>query len=171
MLSYTFTAISDATVIALNLGDEAANTYYIDDICVVYPETTDNCLPLNNNGFETHDTGSNTFSSWTYYNQNNGSSFGVTMDTAKVYSGSKALVARTTTNTLSYQLQMASPSFYTLSGGTYRFKIWIKADSADVNTIQFSLRNAASPFNSETQYTTSASRIGKEWMQVTYEFK
>ncbi|WP_373550052.1 endo-1,4-beta-xylanase [Haliscomenobacter sp.] len=171
MLSYTFTAISDATVITLNLGDETANTYYIDDICVVYPETTDNCLPLNNNGFETHDTGSNTFSSWTYYNRENGSSFGVTMDTSKVYSGSNALVARTATNTLSYQLQMASPSFYTLSGGTYRFKIWIKADSANVNTIQFSLRNAASPFNSEAQYTTSASTIGKEWMQVTYEFK
>lgn len=171
MLSYNFTAISDATVITLNLGDETANTYYIDNICVVYPKPTDNCLPLNNNGFETYDAGSNTFSSWTYYNRANGSSFGVTMDTAKVYSGSKALVARTATNSLSYQLQMASPSFYTLSGGTYRFKIWIKADSADVNTIQFSLRNAASPFNSETQYTTSAKRIGKEWMQVTYEFK
>lgn len=170
-ISYSFTAISNATVITLNLGDETANTYYIDNICVVYPKPTDNCLPLTNNGFETHDAGSNTFNGWTYYNRANGSSFDVTMDTAKVYSGSKALVARNPANTLSYQLQMASPSFYTLSGGTYRFKIWIKADSADVNTIQFSLRNAASPFNSETQYTTSANRIGKEWMQVTYEFK
>ncbi|WP_421795987.1 endo-1,4-beta-xylanase [Haliscomenobacter sp.] len=170
-ISYSFTAISNATVITLNLGDETANTYYIDNICVVYPKPTDNCLPLTNNGFETHDAGSNTFNGWTYYNRANGSSFGVTMDTAKVYSGSNALVARNPANTLSFQLQMASPSFYTLSGGTYRFKIWIKADSADVNTIQFSLRNAASPFNSETQYTTSANRIGKEWMQVTYEFK
>jgi len=171
LVSYTFTAISDATVITLNLGDETANTYYIDDICVVYPKVTDNCLPLTNNGFETHDAGSNTFNGWSYYNRGNGSSFGVTKDTAKVYSGSNALVARNPANTLSYQLQIASPSFYTLSGGTYRFKIWIKADSANVNTIQFSLRDAARPFNSETQYITSASRIGKDWMQVTYEFK
>lgn len=171
MLSYTFTAISDATMITLNLGDETANTYYIDEVCVVSPKPTDNCLPLTNNGFETHDAGSNTFNGWSYYNRGNGSSFGVTKDTAKVYSGANALVARNPANTLTYQLQIASPSFYTLSGGTYRFKIWIKADSADVNTIQFSLRNAASPFNSETQYTTSANRIGKQWTQVTYEFK
>lgn len=170
-VSYTFTAISDATVITLNLGDETANTYYIDGICVVYPEATDNCLLVSNYGFETYDAGSNTFSNWIYYNQANGSSFGVTMDAANVYSGSNALVARTTANTLTYQLQIASPSFYTLSGGTYRFSIWIKADSADVNTIQFSVRDAANPFNSETQYTTSASRIGSEWMQVTYEFR
>lgn len=170
-ISYSFTAISNGTVITLNLGDETANTYYIDNICVVSPKPSDNCLPLTNNGFETHDAGSNTFNGWTYYNRGNGSAFGVTTGAAKVYSGSNALVAHNPANTQTYQLQIASPSFYTLSGGTYRFKIWIKADSADVNTIQFSLRNAASPFNSETQYTTSASRIGKEWMQVAYEFK
>jgi len=169
-ISYTFTAIDDNTVITLNLGDESANTYYIDDVCVVYPDASENCLAVDNNGFETYDPGSNTFSDWTYYNQGNGSSFGVTMDAEDVYEGSNALVATTAANTQTFELQIASPSFYTLEGGTYLFKIWIKAETADANTIQFSAREAADPGSTETQYTTTASTIGTEWTQVTYEF-
>lgn len=171
LVSYNFTAISDATVITINLGDETANTYFIDNICVIYPDAEDNCMPVDNNGFETYSAASNTFNGWTYYNQGNGSTFGVTTETDNVYAGQNALVANTAANTQTFQLQIASPSFYTLEGGTYRFKIWIKADSANVNTIQFSLRDAANPFSSETQYTTSATTIGGDWMQVTYEFR
>ncbi|HOY14193.1 MAG TPA: endo-1,4-beta-xylanase [Saprospiraceae bacterium] len=169
-LSYTFSAISDMTIITLNLGDETANTYYLDELCVIYPDLTDNCEAVANGSFETYDANSGTFANWTYYNRGNGSTFGVSTAENNVYEGANALVAKTTAGTETYQLQIASPSFYTLKGGTYQFKIWIKADSAAKNTIQFSLRDAASPGTTESQYTTSATTIGGDWMQVTYQF-
>ncbi|HKK73499.1 MAG TPA: endo-1,4-beta-xylanase [Saprospiraceae bacterium] len=170
LVEYNFTAIDDSTVITLNLGDATANTYYLDEVCLIQPETLDDCAAVDNSGFETYDEGSGTFSGWTFYNQNNGSSFGVTMSGNEVYQGSNALVATNAAGSQTFDLQIASPSFYTLAGGTYRFKVWIKAEQADANSIQFSVREADDPFNSESQYTTTASTIGGDWMQVTYEF-
>ncbi len=169
-LEWTFTANEAATRIVLDIGAEV-NTYFLDDMFLAGPGgTADDCQLVDNGGFETYDAGSNTFAAWTYYNQGNGSSFGVTTDDADVYSGTNALVANTAAGTPTFQLQIASPSFYTLSGGTYRFQLWIKAATPDANTIQFSVRDAADPFNTEEQYTTSATAIGGDWMQLTYEF-
>ncbi|MTB50373.1 endo-1,4-beta-xylanase [Lewinella sp. W8] len=170
LVEYSFTAIDDSTVITFNLGDATANTYYIDEVCVIAPETLDDCAAVDNSGFEAYDAGSGTFIGWTYYNQNNGSSFDVTMEVGNVYAGANALVANNAAGSQTFDLQIASPSFYTLAGGTYRLNVWVKAAQADLNTIQFSVREAADPFNTESQYTTSATTIGVEWMQVTYEF-
>ena len=169
-VAYTFTAISDRTIITLNLGDETANTYYIDDVCVIYPDPADNCMPVENGSFEHYDSASNSFSSWTIYNQGNGSGFDVTMDSTEIYEGMQALAASTAANTQTFELQIASPSFYTLTGGTYQFNIWIRAEKPDSNTVQFSLRDANDPFNSETQYMTTVNTVDDEWMQVTYQF-
>ncbi|MBC6994903.1 endo-1,4-beta-xylanase [Neolewinella lacunae] len=170
LLEYRFTAIDDSTVITLNLGDATANTYYLDEVCLIQPETLDDCAAVDNSGFETYDEGSGTFAGWTYYNQNNGSSFGVTMDGDDVYEGANALVATNAAGSQTFDLQIASPSFYTLAGGTYRLNVWVKAATPETNTIQFSVREAGDPFNTESQYTTSATTIGGDFMQVTYEF-
>lgn len=170
LLNFSFTAIDDNTVITLNLGDATANTYYLDEVCLIQPTTLDDCEAVDNSGFETYDAGSGTFAGWTYYNQNNGSSFDVTMEGNNVYAGANALVANNAAGSQTFDLQIASPSFYTLAGGTYRLNVWVKAAQADLNTIQFSVREAADPFNTESQYITSATTIGGDWMQITYEF-
>lgn len=169
-VSYSFSAIDDETIITMNLGGEMANTYYIDDVCVISPAPSDNCLSVMNGSFESYDSESNTFAGWSYYNQLTDSSFTLTTDSSSVYEGFNALQAHNNAGSQTWELQIAGPSFYTLQGGTYQFKIWIRAETADSNTIQFSLRDAMDPFNSETQYITTPSTIGDDWIQVSYQF-
>ncbi|MBK8389141.1 MAG: carbohydrate binding domain-containing protein [Saprospiraceae bacterium] len=67
-LSYVFTAQYSSTRITLNLGGTTANTYHLDDACVISPTVAPQaCTPLANGNFESV-SAPNMFTGWSYLN-------------------------------------------------------------------------------------------------------
>ncbi|MEL6945195.1 MAG: carbohydrate binding domain-containing protein, partial [Bacteroidota bacterium] len=169
-LSFTFTAQSETTTIALDLGQDA-NTYYLDDMFMEGPPAVGSvCTPVENGGFEDYNDTDGTFTGWSFYNQGNGSSFGLAVNPDNVYSGNNALRADNVAGTERFLLQLASPAFPTVTGQDYTFTIWIRAETPNTNDIQFSAREGEDPFNTETQFMTTANTIGGDWMELSYVF-
>ncbi|MBK9492393.1 MAG: hypothetical protein IPO07_29105 [Haliscomenobacter sp.] len=130
-----------------------SNTYYLDDMSLRgLRGGAANCQLLDNGDFEMYNPADSTFNSWTYFNQNGGSSFGVaTGDNA--YDGNSALRAINAGGIARWGLQVGTPAFPTVNGQTATLNMWIKARVPNANFIQFSTRDGNAAV--EGQYTNS----------------
>ena len=89
-LTWKFTANEQMTRIVLDLGAQV-NTYYLDDMSLRGPAGgAANCQLLDNGDFELYNPSDSTFTSWAYYNQNGGSSFGLLRDRGEEGQGQDA---------------------------------------------------------------------------------
>ena len=162
-LSYVFTAQYTSTRITLNLGGTTANTYHLDDACVISPTVAPQaCTPLANGNFESV-SAPNMFTGWSYLN--GASNFSISND--MVHGGSSAMQAANPGMTNSFNVQVLAPAFPTVVGLEYTFKIWIKALNNNTNTIQFAKRDGSG--GNENGYTTTGT-IPSQWTELSYTF-
>ncbi len=159
-LSWTFTANTATTTIALDVG-QFANTYCFDDMYMefqapVNPPSSD-CSLLPNGDFESG-TGS-TFTNWTALN----GTFTEGTAAGEFYNGSRAVKA-TTTGGNPWDYQLASDAYITTIGQSYTFKIWAKAASSGTE-IRFSTNAQVGNEQYSGNYT-----ITDTWTQLSWTF-
>ncbi|MDT0648647.1 endo-1,4-beta-xylanase [Autumnicola edwardsiae] len=162
LLSWTFTANSAETGIALDLG-ASAMTYYLDDAQFYDP----NAEPEETEGSDTYPVNGgleegegDEFTGWGKYN---GASLLVqTTDPENVRSGDRALQA-TGEGQNAYSTQFVSDPIPTTVGEEYTMSAWIKAESSGGN-IRYSTNAAAG-----AQYSGDF-EIGTEWTRYTWTF-
>jgi endo-1,4-beta-xylanase len=162
--SWTFTANTALTEVALNLGQNP-NTYFVDDteFAVTPPPSG-----LQNPDFELG-TG-DVFTNWV--KQNGASSFVQTTTAGEFHKGVrglKAIVTGTQSNAPNpWSVQLISTPISTVVGKTYIFKIWAKTAT---NITPSEIKLTVNEFLGNNQiYTLASQQISDTWTQYTWSF-
>jgi GH35 family endo-1,4-beta-xylanase len=165
-LSWTFTANTTATKIALDLGQSNV-VYYLDDMEMLGttspPIVLTNHLP--NSSFE--DGSGSAFTNWTALNA--AGSFGETTVPTEVKVGSRALKVISSISDASnpWQVQIGSPFLNTPVGKNFSYSIYIKVASG-TGKVRLS---TVSPLANYSAYAYSAlTDVGTDWQKVTLSF-
>jgi hypothetical protein len=158
--SYTFTANSPTTLIALDMG-KSAGTFIIDGVELVAGEKA-LPLPSNNSALLNGDleVGSgNDFTNWT----KNNNSAGITAEVNDVLSGSRAAkISNAAPGPEEWRTQFVSVGFATTVTSSYTASVWIKGDPVE---IRFSTNPGGSGQQYAGNYTASS-----QWTKYSWNF-
>jgi GH35 family endo-1,4-beta-xylanase len=155
--SWTFTAATAMTDVALNLGQNA-NTYFVDDL-----ELVANPVGLQNPDFEIG-TGNN-FEDWV---KNGAATFSQTTTAGEFHKGSRGVKAVVASSGQYYSSQLITSPIATTIGTSYTFKMWAKT-SSNVTPSEIKLTTNAI-IGSNQNYGLEFKQISTTWTQYTWTF-
>ncbi|WP_282116813.1 carbohydrate binding domain-containing protein [Cellulophaga baltica] len=158
--SWTFTANSATTIVALDMG-KSLGTFLVDAIELV-PGTTALPLPANDSALLNGDLEEGDGADFANWSQNNGAD-NMTEELTNVLSGSRALkVSNAEEGPEEWKVQFVSDAFDTESGATYTASIWIKGAGAEV-------RYSTNPGLGNEQYAGNYTATD-EWTKYSWTF-
>ncbi|MCK8521770.1 carbohydrate binding domain-containing protein [Aquimarina sp. D1M17] len=157
--SWTFTANSATTLLALDMGTTAGD-FFIDAVELVPGESA---LPLPSNNSELLNGGleegtGNDFTNWGKFNGEDR----ITEETVEVLGGSRALKVENPADGNPWETQFVSDAFDTVNGDSYTVSMWMKGDPV---VVRFSTNPGVGGDQYAGDYTVTA-----DWTKYSWTF-